>query len=274
MNRIILPNINCDHVTIDLVAFIQSTMDTEGFKQVILGLSGGVDSALSCALAVRALGKENVYVYYLPYRTSNPQNLDDSIAVAESLGLDLKAIEITEPVEALARSCDIEYLSTPTGANKVRLGNIMARVRMILLYDLSAKHRALVLGTGNRTETLLGYTTLYGDNASALNPNACLYKTHIFELARYLKIPDQVIDKAPSADLWPGQTDEADMKVTYVEADTILHALFDLNIPKEELPSRGFDPVKVQRIIDLHFQNRFKNRLALTPNWHPRWLSM
>lgn len=272
MTRIEFPTINCEHVTIDLVAFIQSTLDTEGFKQIVIGLSGGVDSALACTLAVKALGKENVFAYYLPFRTSNPQSFDDSISVADSLGLDLKTIEISDTVDVIAKACNISTGKELNKNERNRLGNIMARTRMIMLYDLSAVHRALVLGTGNRTEMLLGYTTLYGDNASALNPLACLYKTHIRELARHLSIPDHVIDKAPSADLWPGQTDESEMQVTYLEADTILHALFDLKIVKEDLPKNGFNPEKIQRIIDMHFQNRFKSRLALTPNWHERWI--
>ena len=186
-----------------LVAFLRDETSVAGFTKGVLGLSGGIDSAVCAALAARALGPENVLGVMMPYRTSSPESKADAELVAKAIGIRTELVDISPMVDP--------YLALGSGADRVRGGNVMARERMIILYDLSQREKALVLGTSNKTELMLGYGTLFGDMASALNPLGDLYKTQIWQLARHLGLPDRVIDKKPSADLWAGQTDEGEM---------------------------------------------------------------
>ncbi|MCB1151691.1 NAD+ synthase [bacterium] len=212
--------------------FLRETMAASGLKRVVIGLSGGIDSAVSAGLAVRALGAENVHGVYLPYRTSAPESLADAQAVAAKLGITSELREITPMADA--------FLADVPADAAVRRGNVMARCRMIVLYDVSARERALVLGTGNRTETLLGYATLHGDAAFALNPLGDLYKEEVRALARFLELPAAVLDKSPSADLWEGQTDEDELGYTYADADRVLHFMIDEGLGDAQLRSLGF----------------------------------
>jgi NAD+ synthase len=238
-----------------LTSFIRDAVDTSGTQGVVVGLSGGVDSSLAAALAVRALGPERVHGFLLPYRTSNPESEGDARAVAEHLGMPHRVIDISPMVDA--------YFARESDAGPDRRGNKMARERMTILFDQAKKLGALVLGTSNKTEILLGYSTIFGDNASSLNPLGDLYKGQIWQLSRHLGLPFQVIDKAPSADLWPGQTDESELGVDYATADEVLYLLFDMGLRPEEVATRGYDDRVVRRIVALEEQFRFKRRLML-----------
>jgi len=192
--------INTDVARQILTGFIRSEVTRVGYARAIVGLSGGIDSALSCVLAVEALGAENVLAVRMPYKSSSGDSLDDAGLLIEQLQIPSKTIEITAMVEPLF-ALDLEI-------SKLRKGNIMARERMIVLYDQSEVFKGLVIGTSNKTEILLGYSTQFGDAASAINPLGDLYKTQIRQLSRAMNVPAPIIDKPPSADLWQGQTDE------------------------------------------------------------------
>ncbi len=221
--------------------FIADTVAAAGRDGVVVGLSGGIDSAVAAALAVRALGPDRVHAWCLPYATSNPQSLADALAVGESLGLAPVTQPITPMVDAILAACP--------DADAVRRGNIMARVRMILLFDASQARRALVLGTGNRTEWLLGYTTLHGDAACGLNPLGQLYKAEVRALAEHLGLPPAVLTKRPSADLWAGQADEDELGFSYADADRILHHHVDERLQPRQLAALGLAPALVERVL-------------------------
>ncbi|HYN23335.1 MAG TPA: NAD+ synthase [Thermoanaerobaculia bacterium] len=238
-----------------LTSFIRDAVETTGTAGVVVGLSGGVDSSLSAALAVRALGPERVHALLLPYRTSNPSSEHDARAVAEHLGIPPRKIDISPMVDA--------YFELEPDANADRRGNKMARERMSILFDQAKKLDALVLGTSNKTEILLGYSTIFGDNASSLNPLGDLYKGQVWQLARHLGLPSEVVDKAPSADLRPGQTDEEDLGVDYATADEVLYLLFDEGLRPEEIIERGYEEQAVTRVVTLEERFRYKRRLML-----------
>jgi len=238
-----------------LTSFILDAVETSGTSGVVVGLSGGVDSSLSAALAALALGPERVHGFLLPYRTSNPASEQDARTVAEHLGVPHRVIDISPMIDA--------YFGTEPDADPVRRGNKMARERMTILFDQAKKRNALVLGTSNKTEILLGYSTVFGDNASSLNPLGDLYKAQIWQLSRHLGLPSAVIDKAPSADLFPGQTDEGDLGFDYLTADEVLYLLFDEGLRPEEVVARGYDERVVERILSYEQRFRFKRRLML-----------
>lgn len=232
-----------------IVDFIRAELARFGFTRGVLGLSGGVDSSLVAFLTVEALGVNNVLGLIMPYRTSNPASRTDAELVAQQLGIATRVIEITPMVEPY-------LVHIPQDAR--RRGNVMARARMIVLYDYAEEFRALVIGTSNKTETLLGYTTLFGDNAVAIQPIADLYKCQVRQLARTVGVPEHIITKAPSADLWIGQTDEGELGFTYDQADAILYRLVDERRHPEDVIAEGFDARVVQRIIELMRRNQFK----------------
>lgn len=232
------------------VSFIRATMADTGLDGVVVGLSGGIDSAVAAALAVKALGPERVHALRLPYRTSSQASLHDAAAVADVLGLDAQTFDITPVVDA--------FLAHHADADAVRRGNVMARMRMIALFDASQVRRALVLGTGNRTEWLLGYTTLHGDAACGFNPIGQLYKTEIRLLAGHLGLPAAVLEKAPSADLWEGQSDEDELGFTYAEADRLLHHMVDEGLAPRQLASLGFAPEVIERVATRLRSQAFK----------------
>lgn len=238
-----------------LTSFIKDAVETTASAGVVVGLSGGVDSALSAALAVRALGPERVHALLLPYRTSNPSSERDARAVAKHLGISPRKIDISPMVDA--------YFEVEADANADRRGNKMARERMSILFDQAKKLYSLVLGTSNKTEILLGYSTIFGDNASSLNPLGDLYKGQVWQLARHLGLPSEVVDKAPSADLRPGQTDEEDLGVDYATADEVLYLLFDEGLRPEEVAARGYEEKTIERIVSLEQKFRYKRRLML-----------
>ncbi len=238
-----------------LDVFLREEVRRFGFQKVVLGLSGGIDSALSAYLAARALGAENVHCVMMPYKTSSPASLADAALVVEKLGCTSEVVEITTMVEPL-------FEANPD-MNDLRRGNIMARTRMIVLYDRSAKLGALVLGTSNKTEGLLGYTTQFGDNASAINPLGDLYKTQVWQLAAVLGIPDSIIHKAPSADLWAGQTDEQEMGISYPVADRLLYYMVDCRQSESELLGHGFTIELVQKLKKMIARSQYKRMTPL-----------
>ncbi len=236
-----------------LTGFLHTEITRSAFRKAVIGLSGGIDSALSCYLAAEALGPENVLAVRMPYRTSSPDSLEHAQLVIDALGVQSLTVEITGMVEPLfARFPEMDHL---------RKGNIMARARMIVLYDQSAAFGGLVVGTGNKTELLLGYSTLYGDSACALNPLGDLYKSQVRQLAHFVGVPAPILEKPPSADLWAGQTDEDELGFTYEQADRILYLLVDQRYSPEECIAAGFAPHFVRAIAERMRRNHFKRIL-------------
>ncbi|NPV78590.1 MAG: NAD+ synthase [Anaerolineae bacterium] len=236
-----------------LTGFLRTEITRTGLTRAVLGLSGGVDSALSCFLAAEALGPQNVLAIRMPYKTSSQESLDHAQLVINATGVQSLTIEITPMVEPL-------FQLYPE-ISDLRKGNIMARQRMIILYDQSAVFNGLVVGTGNKTEILLGYTTLYGDSACALNPIGDLYKTQVRQLSRALGVPEQIVSKAPTADLWAGQTDEGELGFTYAEVDKLLYLLVDQRYTPQECVQAGFDEPFVKAVVERIRRNQFKRIL-------------
>jgi len=238
-----------------LSGFIRAEVERTGKRKVVVGLSGGIDSALAAALAVEALGRAGVIAVMLPYRASAPSSLRDAEAVVGRLWIVAEKIDISAMVDG--------FVLASGDPGPRRLGNVMARARMIVLYDRSAEHDALVLGTSNKTELLLGYGTLHGDMASAINPIGDLYKTQVVALATWLGLPRAVLTKPPSADLWPGQTDEKDLGVTYDEADRIVALLVDARVSPETIVRKGYPRKTVRRIARAIVGSQFKRCLPV-----------
>ena len=235
-----------------LTEFISNELHRTGFRRLVIGLSGGIDSALAAMLAARALGPEAVLGIRLPYRSSSPESLTDAQALAETAGIRMETVDISSMVDSAAQSVGE---ITP-----LRLGNVMARMRMIVLFDRSASEEALVLGSSNKSELLLGYGTLHGDVASAINPLGDLYKTQVRVLARHVGVPEPILRKPPSADLWPDQSDEDELGVTYEEADRLLALLVDARVEREAVIARGFSPESVEHVWNLVVRSQFKRR--------------
>lgn len=236
-----------------LTGFIRSEIQRAGFQRAVIALSGGIDSALSCYLAAEALGPENVLAIRMPYRTSSPESLQHAQMIIDDLGVQSMTIPITEMVDA--------YLDRYPEIERLRKGNVMARMRMIVLYDQSEAFHGLVVGTGNKTEILLGYTTLYGDSACAINPLGDLYKTQVRQLSAALGVPEVVIAKAPTADLWVDQTDEGELGFTYAEVDRLLYLLVDQRYSPEDCMEAGFEPGFVKTVVERIRRNHFKRIL-------------
>jgi NAD+ synthase len=233
-----------------LTGFIKSEITRMGFTRALVGLSGGLDSALSCYLAAEALGPGNVLAIRMPYSGSSQASMDDAQKVIEATGVQSMTVEISDMVDPLfARFPDI----TP-----LRKGNIMARQRMIVLYDQSVAFNGLVVGTGNKTEILLGYSTIYGDAACAINPMGDLYKTQARQLAKAVGVPREILEKAPTADLWEGQTDESELGYTYAEVDRLLYRLIDQRYTPAECIADGFSETFVNSVVERVRRNQFK----------------
>jgi len=238
-----------------LTGFIRTEVERTGLSRVVVGLSGGLDSAVAAYLAARALGPESVVGVLMPYRTSNPDSAADAEKVVGALGFVGEKIDISPIVDAF--SAQLGRVS------RNRLGNIMARARMTLLYDRSVVHRAVVLGTSNKTERLLGYGTLHGDLASAINPLGDLYKTQVRALAAHLKVPLAIRRKPPSADLWPDQSDEGELGFSYDEVDRLLALLVDARVSRTTAVNSGFKASLVDRVTRKVIGSRFKRRLPV-----------
>ena len=243
-------SINPELVRHILTRFIRSEITRTGITRAVLGLSGGIDSALVAYLAVEALSAENVLLVRMPYKTSSQNSLDDAQLVINDLQTPTLTIPITDMADAL--------ISRDSEMSNMRKGNIMARCRMVTLYDQSEAFKGLVIGTGNKTEILLGYSTLFGDSAHAINPIGDLYKAQIRQLSRAVGVPQAILDKAPSADLWTGQTDEAELGFTYEEADKLLFLLVDQRYSPAECVEAGFDQKFVELVVRRIRRNHFK----------------
>ena len=252
MNKL---DLNLKEVHNELVEFLRENFKKAGFSKAVLGLSGGIDSALVAYLLRDALGKENILAIMMPYKSSNPDSLNHAKLVIEDLKINSKTIEITDMIDA--------YFKNEKEATSLRMGNKMARERMSILFDYSSKENTLVVGTSNKTEIYLGYSTQFGDSACALNPIGDLYKTNIWDLSRYLKIPNELIEKKPSADLWEGQTDEQEMGLTYKEADQVLYRMLEENKTVEEVLGEGFNKDLVDNIVRRMNRSEYKRRMPL-----------
>jgi len=243
-------DIHPELVTDILVRFLREELGSAGFSRAIIGLSGGIDSAVSAALAVRAFGPEAVLGVMMPYRTSNPDSAAHAKLVAHSLSMPTRLVDISAMVDG--------YLDQEAVPEGMRRGNVMARARMVILYDMSEDWRGLVIGTSNKTEMLLGYSTLFGDSAHAVNPLGDLYKHQVFQLARHLQLPTEVIDKPPSADLFEGQTDEDELGFSYADADQLLVRLVDERRSEAELIEAGFQLDFIRTIAKRIIRNQYK----------------
>ena len=238
-----------------LVGFVRDEVQKVGVRKAVLGLSGGIDSALVAFIAAEALGPENAHAICMPYKSCNPESEAHARLVAAACGINFTLIPITAMVDA--------YFEMFSDADNMRRGNKMARERMTILFDHSARLSALVLGTSNKTELLLGYGTLYGDMASALNPIGDLYKSQVWQLSEAIGVPDEVIRKKPSADLWAGQTDEEELGFSYYQVDQLLVQMVDRRLIREELVSNGFDADFIDNIYSKVQNSHFKRRMPV-----------
>jgi NAD+ synthase len=245
--------INTDIAESILTSFIHSEITRAGFTHAIVGVSGGIDSALACFLAVKALGPDNVLALHMPYETTSAESTEHAELVIDHTGAQSLTVDITPMVEPL--------LETIPEDARIRRGNIMARQRMIILYDQSAALFGLVVGTGNKTEILLGYTTLYGDSACAINPIGDLYKTQVRQLAVEMGVPKAIIQKPPSADLWAGQTDEDELGFTYEDVDQLLYNLVDERYSPQDCVEAGFNADFVERVMKRIQTSQFKRMM-------------
>ena len=256
---ITLPKLDFAELEKKLTAFLVSEIEKTGQKKAVLGLSGGLDSALVATLAAKAIGRENVTGILMPYKTSSAKSIEDALKVVESTGINSLKIEISAVVDTFAAN----NMTNPDFSRKGRLGNIMARTRMITLFDFSAANGAIVLGTGNKSEIELGYFTMFGDGASAINPIGSLYKTDIFEFSRFLGVPESVVTKAPSADLFEGQTDEGEIGYSYIQMDPVIHAISDLGMSEDEIVGGGFDEELVRFVKNRINSMKYKRRVPI-----------
>ncbi len=254
-----------------IVRFLRAEAKKSGFRRTVLGLSGGLDSALLATLCVAALGKAAVLPYFLPYRSSSPASEKDAERVCQYLGLTLRRLDITAQVEA--------YFDQVGEADELRRGNKMARERMAVLFDQAMAHQAMVLGASNKSELLLGYGTWFGDLAASSFPIGDLYKTQVRQIGRELQLPAEVQEKAPTADLWSGQTDEGELGFTYELADQVLFLFVEERLNEAEIVRAGFPPATVGAILKRVHQSQFKRRLppvcklsSRTVGWDFRYL--
>jgi NAD+ synthase len=265
MSNPILPGFNAAFIADALAEIVRAEVLKTGLKKAVLGVSGGVDSALSLALAVKALGAENVRAILMPYKYSNPDSLGDAVKLCEKFSVAHETVEITAMADA--------YFGREETMSSTRRGNVMARLRMIVLYDISARDGALVIGTSNKTEILLGYSTLWGDMASAVNPLGDLYKYQVFALSRELGVIPEILDKAPSADLWSGQTDEGEMGFSYALADLILFYWLERNYTvsalKELVRAQGADEGVVDKVLKRVERNAYKRVMPVIAKISP-----
>ena len=259
-DRTPLPAIEPSQAVEVIVGFIRSQMAQTGFSRLVVGLSGGVDSATVAYLAARAIGPDNLLAVRLPYRTSSAESETDALRVVDALGCRTERVEITAMVEPMLALITDGDAPIPSDALNVRRGNVMARQRMIVLYDRSAAFDALVIGTSNKTEALLGYGTLYGDMAAALAPIGDLYKTQLRAVATELGVPREILDKPPSADLWPGQTDEGELGRSYDNLDRALFALVDRRWSVDRCVAAGLDRALVDWVARRVAQMEFKRQ--------------
>ena len=245
-----------------IAEFIRGQLRQAGFERAVLGLSGGIDSAVVAFLVAEAIGAERLLSVLMPYRTSSPTSRADAEAVVAKLGCASELVEISPMVDA--------YFANDPDDSSLRRGNFMARQRMAVLYDRSVTWSGLVVGTSNKTESLIGYTTLFGDSACAFNPIGDLYKSQVRQLAEALGVPEAIIRKAPSADLWPGQTDEAEADISYPVLDRLLFWRVDKRRSIDEVVALGFDLALVARVDRMIAGSEFKRQVPPIAKLGPR----
>jgi NAD+ synthase len=255
-----------------MVGFIRNQLAQAGFNRALLGLSGGIDSALVAFLAAEAVGPENVLCVLMPYRTSSTESVEHARLVVDRLGCPSDLVDISSIVDGyFGRNGEAGAGGATAGdASQLRRGNFMARARMCVLYDRSVPWGGLVVGTGNKTESLIGYSTLFGDSASAFNPIGDLYKSQVRQVAAAVGVPEEIIRKAPSADLWPGQTDEVEAGFTYPELDRLLFWMIDKRRTDEELLAMGFHGAAIDRVKRLVAVSEFKRQVPPVAKLGPR----
>lgn len=249
--------INTVTARVMLTGFLKNELGRQPSKRAVIGLSGGIDSAVALVLAIEALGSENVLAVRMPYRTSAPDSLEHAQWLIDRYHLPSQTIDISAVVDAFAAH-------EPT-MSRERRGSIMARTRMVVLYDQSRAFKGLVVGTSNKSEMLLGYTTLWGDMAAAVQPLGDLYKTQVQQLATALEIPAPICDKPPSADFWPGQTDEGQLGFAYELVDQLLYLLVDCRYSLSDCVQAGFKETFVLEVQELVRRNHFKRTMPLIP---------
>ncbi len=242
--------------------FIRGQLRQAGFERAVLGLSGGIDSGLVAYLTAEAIGPERLLCVLMPYRTSSPASRSDAEVVVERLGCASEVVDISAMVDP--------FFEDQRDASALRRGNVMARMRMTVLYDRSVTWGGLVVGTGNKTEALIGYTTLFGDSACAFNPIGDLYKSQVRQVAAAIGVPDAILRKAPSADLWPGQTDEVEAGFSYPELDRLLFWRIDKRRSTEELVAMGFDGALIERVDRMVAGSEFKRQVPPVAKLGPR----
>jgi NAD+ synthase len=253
--------------------FIRTQLDQAGFERAVLGLSGGIDSALVAFLVADAMGADRLLCILMPYRTSSAESRTDADAVVARLGCRSELVDISPMVDGYFARGPGDGAGAGAGADEaapLRRGNFMARMRMAVLYDRSVTWGGLVVGTGNKTESLIGYTTLFGDSACAFNPIGDLYKSQVRQLAQELGVPEAIIRKAPSADLWPGQTDEAEANFSYPQLDRLLYWRIDKRRSVDEVVAMGFDPELVERVDRMVAGSEFKRQVPPVAKLGPR----
>lgn len=251
-----MQNINPEKTTQSLVVFLRQTFAKTKFSRAVIALSGGIDSSLVCALTVKALGKDKVFPLLLPYGKLNDQGVTDALEVIEKLRLPKNQItqfNIKTSVDEIAQK--------DPKIDMLRKGNIMARVRMIFVFDQAKKHNALVIGTENKSEHLLGYFTRFGDEASDIEPLRNLYKSHVYQLAKFMRLPESILARQPTAGLWENQTDESEFGFSYKEADKILYYYFDKELSAEEIIAKGMQKTIVEKVLQFAKKNDFKHQV-------------
>ena len=255
-----------------IAGFIRGQLRQAGFERAVLGLSGGIDSALVAYLVAEAIGPERLRCVLMPYSSSSPASRADAETVVADLGCASELVEISPMVDGFFGTAGLAGAAGPEGlaASPLRRGNFAARMRMAVLYDRSVTWGGLVVGTGNKTESLIGYTTLFGDSACAFNPIGDLYKSQVRQVAAAIGVPEQVIRKAPSADLWPGQTDEAEAGFSYPELDRLLFWRIDKRRSVEEVVALGFDAALVERVDRMVATSEFKRQVPPIAKLGPR----
>ena len=258
--------IDCAMVEKILTAFIRDSVVKNGFRNAVLGVSGGLDSAVVLALCRKALGAGHVFALLLPYRASDPESLRHGKLACKAFKVPFAVIDISPQVDA--------YFERFPAENRLQVGNKCARERMAVLYDFSVRRKALVAGTSNKSELLIGYSTQFGDSAAAFQPVGDLYKTQVFELARHLGVPDKIVAKQPSADLWPGQTDEKEIGVAYKDLDVLLHLLVDMRWDEGEIIERGFSLALIRRVRRMIAGSQFKRTMPPVAKLHARTIGI
>jgi len=255
-----------------IAEFIRGQLRQAGFERAVLGLSGGIDSALVAYLVAEAVGADRLLCVLMPYRTSSPASRADAEEVVRRLGCASELVDISPMVDGYFGRDDLPGAAGPEGldASALRRGNLMARMRMAVLYDRSVTWRGLVVGTGNKTESLIGYTTLFGDSACAFNPVGDLYKSQVRQLSAAIGVPEAIIRKAPSADLWPGQTDESEAGFSYPELDRLLFWRIDKRRSVEELVALGFERATIERVDRMVAGAEFKRQVPPIAKLGPR----